>query len=117
MKTRHALVPFALTLACSSPPETGGGHRGNPDALPACQPDIGPAFTALPVDESAIGEVIVFGELDPGGGDVIPNGQGGIRLNGQGVELRALSDGWIVSVETSTFVTSTFPEGETDFTV
>ncbi|MBK9072677.1 MAG: hypothetical protein IPL79_17005 [Myxococcales bacterium] len=106
------LAIAACTSASDEPPPPPD------DDIPACGSDVNaPLFTALPVDESAIDEVIVFGELDPGGGDVIPNGQSGIRLDGTGVELRAPADGFIVAVEKFTWLASEFREGESDFSL
>ncbi len=106
----------AAGVACS-----GGGDDGPPDdqeesLVEACPADISTVlFDRLPVAASAINEVIVFGELDPGGDDVIPNSQSGIRLNGQGVPLVAPGNVVIVGVRSSTFTVSPFRQGETDF--
>ncbi|MDH5301900.1 MAG: hypothetical protein OEW58_11115 [Gammaproteobacteria bacterium] len=112
------LFLFTLVLsACDKSPDSDP-KENNVSLIPACGGTIDtPLFAALPVAESAISEVIVFGELDPGGGDVIPNGQTGIRLAQQGVQLVAPADAYIVAVKKATWLASPTRQGESDYTV
>ncbi|HSI06091.1 MAG TPA: hypothetical protein VLC93_16515, partial [Myxococcota bacterium] len=113
---------WVVGLACVGSVGCGGGdddgppHEEEESLVQACPADIATVlFDRLPVAATAINEVIVFGELDPGGDDVIPNNQSGIRLNGQGVPLVAPGNVTVVGVRSSTFTVSPFRQGETDF--